>query len=175
MRIRSSFAQIFCAISQYPSIATHRTCQFWACTEPLNMPKTIESLAKCGVRAVIRFPYSEQTKRNVVLRYCPSSYQCSAAYRSCNKEAPEAFSMGSILSPTIIRPDLAPCVFHLITLWNGCRRTTFWHNELQTRLENWLKAQASGFYDESIGKFVPRYQKSTPERRLCREITDRCG
>ena len=47
---------------------------------------------------------------------------------------------------------------------NGHRRTTFWHNELQTSIENWLKAQAAGFYDEGIGKLVPRYEKCL---RLC--------
>ena len=37
--------------------------------------------------------------------------------------------------------------------------TTFWHNELQTKVENWLKAQAAGFYDEGVGKLVPGYEK----------------
>ena len=59
-----------------------------------------------------RFFYSEQATRNDVLRYYPS-WQYSAAYCSCNKEAPEAFSMGSFWSPTIICPDLASCDFHL--------------------------------------------------------------
>ena len=114
VRIRWSFAQMCCAMSLVcPSIAAHCMCQFWACGEHVNMPKTIESSAKCGVHAVIRFLYSEQATRNVVLRYCPSSWQCSAAYCSCYKEAPEAFSMGSVWSPTIICPDLAPCDFHL--------------------------------------------------------------
>ena len=114
VRIRWSFAQMCCAMSLVcPSIATHRTCQFWARNDPVNMPKTIESHAKCGVRAVIWFLYSEQATRNVVLRYCPSSWQCSSAYCSHNKEAPEAFSMGNVWSPSIIRPDLVPCDFHL--------------------------------------------------------------
>ena len=26
-------------------------------------------------------------------------------------------------------------------------------------IENWLKAQAAGFYDEGIGKLVPHYEK----------------
>ncbi|GBN90237.1 hypothetical protein AVEN_24775-1 [Araneus ventricosus] len=30
-------------------------------------------------------------------------------------------------------------------------------NELQTSLQNWLKTQAAAFYDEGIGKLVPRY------------------
>ena len=97
----------------YPSIATHRTCQFWSRSEPVNMPKTIESPTKCGVCVVIPFLYSEQVTRNVVLRYCPSSWQCSAVYCSCNREAPEAFLMDIVWSPTIIRLDLAPCDFHI--------------------------------------------------------------
>ena len=114
VRIRWSFVQICCAISLVcPSIATHHTCQFWARSEPINILKTIESPAKCGVCAVIQLLYSEKATRNVVLRYCPSSWQCLAEHCSCNKAAPEAFSMGSVWSPTIIRPDLAPCDFHL--------------------------------------------------------------
>ena len=113
VRIRWRFEQMCCAMSLVcPSIATRRTCQVWARSEPVSMPKTIESPAKCGARAVIWHLYSEQVTRNVVLRYCPS-WQYSAAYCSCNKEAPEAFSMGSAWSPIIIRPDLAPCDFHL--------------------------------------------------------------
>ena len=43
-------------------------------------PKTIEPAVKCGVRAVIQFLYLEQVTRNVILRYCPSTRQCLAAY-----------------------------------------------------------------------------------------------
>ena len=58
VRIRWSFAQTFCAKSLVcPSIATHRICQFWARSEPMNMPKTIASPVKYWVRAVIRFLY----------------------------------------------------------------------------------------------------------------------
>ena len=130
------------------SIATHRRCQFSARSEPVNIPKTIESPAKCGVRAVIRFLYSEQATRNVVLSYCPSSWQCSAAYSSCNKEAPEAFSMVSVSHPPSSARTSLPVFFMSFHVWNGSRMTTFWHNELQTSVENWLKAQAVGFYDE---------------------------
>ena len=37
-----------------------RTYQFWARREHVNMPKTIESPAKCEVRAVIRFLFVEE-------------------------------------------------------------------------------------------------------------------
>ena len=114
VRIRRSFAQMCCLMSLVcPWIATHCTCEFWARSEPVNMPKTIESPVNCGVHAVIRFLYSEQATRNVVLRYCPSSWQCSAAYYSCNKQAPEAFLMERVWSTTIICLDLAPSNFHL--------------------------------------------------------------
>ena len=114
VRIRSSFSQMCWAMSLVcPSIATHLTCQFWARSEPINMPKTIESPAKCGVLAVIKFLYWEQATRNVVLRYYPS-WKCSAVYSSCNKEAPEAFSLGSVWSTIIISADFAPCDFHLL-------------------------------------------------------------
>ena len=144
-----------------PSITTHSTCQFWASSEPVNLPKT-KSQAKSGVRAVIRFLYSEQATRNVVLRYCPSSWQCSAAYCRCNKEACEEFDH----PPSSARTWL-PVIFISFLIWNGDsdRGTKFWHNELQTSVEKWLKAQVAGFYDESIENLVPHYKKC-----LCRRI-----
>ena len=83
-------------------------------------------------------------------------WQCSAAYCRCNKESPETFSMGSVWSSA---QTWLPVIFISFLVWHGRRRTTFWHNELQTSVDNWLKAQAAGFYDESIGKLAPRYEK----------------
>ena len=58
VRIRWSFEQMCYAMSLVCSfIGTHHICQFWARSEPINIPKTIESFAKCGVGAVIRFLY----------------------------------------------------------------------------------------------------------------------
>ena len=131
-----------------PSIATHRTCKFWTCSEPINMPKIIESPAKCGVRAVIWFFYSEKATRNFALRYCPSSWQCSATHCSCSKEAPEAFLMEVFDHPPSSAQTWLPVIFISFLVGNSCRRTTFWHNELQTSVENWLKAQAAGFYEK---------------------------
>ena len=113
VRIKWSFAQMCCTISLVcPSIATQSTCEFWVRSEHVNLPKTIVSRqmwsACCNSIPLFR----KKATRNVVLRYCPS-WQCSAAHCSCNKEAPEAFSMGSVWSPTIIRPCLVPCDFHL--------------------------------------------------------------
>ena len=102
-----------------PLIASHRTCQFWAPSEHVNMPKTIAFPAKCDIFAVIQFLYSEQTTRNVVIRHCPSSWQCLAAHCSCNKEASAAFSMGSVWSPPYSL-DLAPCDFHLFYHMKRC-------------------------------------------------------
>ena len=56
VRIRRSFVQMCCAMSLvWPPIATHHTYQFWVCSDPVNMPKTIESPAKCRVCVVICF------------------------------------------------------------------------------------------------------------------------
>ena len=52
-----------------------------------------------------------------------------------------------------------PVIFASFLVRNGLWRTTFWHNELQTSVENSLKAQAAGFYEEGIGTLVPRYEK----------------
>ena len=166
VRIRWSFVQMCCAKSLvFPSIATHRTCQFWARSEPVNMSKTIESPAKCGVRAIIRFLYSEQAMRNVVLRYCPSSLQCSAAYAAATKRLLQRFRWEVFdHSPSSARTWF-PVIFISFLIWIGRRRAIFWHSEVQTSAENWLKAQVAGFYDEGIEKLVPHYKKC-----LCRSI-----
>ena len=166
-----------CAMSLVcPSMATHRTCQFWARSEPVKMPKTIETPAKCGVRAVIRFLYSEPATRNDVLRYCPSSWQCSAAHCSCNKEAPNFFSIGSVWSPTIIRPDLAPCDFHLFPRMKRCLGGHI--------LAQWVVDQRRELAENTGGWLLRRWywkvgttprKMSTSERRLCKEVAGRCG
>ncbi|GBO38699.1 Histone-lysine N-methyltransferase SETMAR [Araneus ventricosus] len=58
-------------------------------------------------------------------------------------------------------PDLAPSDFHLFAhmkRWLG-EQIFATDNELQTCVQNWLKTQAAAFYDEGIGKLVPRYDK----------------
>ena len=47
-----------------------------------------------------------------------------------------------------------PVIFITFLVCNDRRRTTFCHNGLQTSVENWLKAQAAGFYEEGIAKLV---------------------
>ena len=161
VRIRWSFAQMCCAMSLVcPSIVTHRTCQFWAHSEPVNMPKRIESPVKCGVRAVIRFLYSEQVTRNVVLRYCTSSWQYSAAYCSCKKRLLKRFRWEVYDHPPSSARTWLPVIFISFLVRKGRRKTTFWQWAADQRsVENWLKAQAAGFYEEGIGMLVPRQEK----------------
>ena len=144
-----------------PSIATYHTCQFWACSKPINMPKTIESLVKCGVRAVIRFLCSEQAMRNVVLLHDYARPHAAAATNRLLKH----FRWEVFDHPPSSAQTWLPVISISFLVWNGHRRTTIWHNELQTSIENWLKAQVAGFYDKGIGKLVPCYKKC-----LCRSI-----
>ena len=58
-------------------------------------------------------------------------------------------------------PNLAPSGFNLFPHMKWCLGGQYFgiYNELQTSVENWLKAQAAGFYDKGIGKLVLRYEK----------------
>ena len=149
VRIRWSFVQMCCAMSLVStSIATHRICQFWAHSEPINM------------RAVIQFLYSEQAMRNVVLRYCPSSWQYSAAYCSCNKEAPpglDSLWFSSLSSyETVIGGQLAQWAA------DQCR-------ELAESTGGWLLWW--GYW--KLGTML--WKMSMSEHRLCREVAGRWG
>ena len=156
IKIKWSFAQMCCAMSLVcPSIATHRTCQFWAHNEPINMPKTIEPPTKCGGHAVIQFLYSAQATRNVVLLHDNTRPHTAAA----TKRLVKRFQWEVFGHPLSSVWTWFPVIFISFLVWNGCRRTTFWHNELQISIENWLKAQAAGFYDEGTGKLVSHYEK----------------
>ena len=171
VRIRWSFAQMSLLC---PSITTHRTCQFWVRSEPVNMPKTIRVSCQMWSACYNLILYSEKAMRNVVLMYCPSSWQCSAAHCSCNKEAPEAFSIASVWSPTIIRPDLSPCDFHL-----------FRRIERSSKFNILVKWQTRGRIGwKRIGWLLWRgYWKVgtklrkmfMSEHRLGREVAGRCG
>ena len=59
------------------------------------------------------------------------------------------------------RPNLEPSDFLLFAHMKRCLGGQHFStdNELQTTVENWLKAQAAAFYDEGIGKLVSRYEK----------------
>lgn len=80
VKIRWHCAHMCCTVYLLcPSFASGRNRQFWARSEHVNMHGIIQSSVKCKVRAVIRWLLnvnegnSEQTKRNVVIRHCPSS------------------------------------------------------------------------------------------------------
>ena len=146
-------SDVLSSVSSMPSIASQRTCQFWARGEHVNMTKTVDSPAKCDVHAVIRFLYSEQvTRKIIVTRNCPSSWQRSVAHCSCNKKVPAAFSMGSVWSPPY-SPDVVLSDFHLYSDETVSRRTAFCHRHWAAdQCRELMKAQATGFYDEVIGK-----------------------
>ena len=139
MRIRWSFAQMCCAVSLVsPSIATHRTCQFWVLSEPVDMNKWWGMLSS-----------------GVVLLHDNTWPNTAAA----TKRLLMRFQWEVFDHPPSSTRTWLPVIFICFFIWNSHRRTTFWHNELQTRVENWLKAHAAGFYDEGIGKLVPLYEK----------------
>ena len=149
-----------CAMSLVcPWITTHRTCEFWARSEPLNMPKTIVSrqMWSACCNSIPSFGKSnEECCPQVLSSFMPKPRPHTAA---ATKRLLKRFLWKeSDHLPSSARTWL-PVIFIFFLVWNRCRRTTFWHNELQTSIENWLKAQVAGFYDEGIGKLVPRYEK----------------
>ena len=154
MRIRWSFAQMCCAMSLIcPSIATHRTCQFWAGNEPVNMPKTIVSRQMWSACAVIRFLYSHQVTRNVVLYDNVRPRTAAATKRLLKRFRWEVFDH----PPSSARTWL-PVIF-ISFLYETVVGQHFGTNELQTSVENWLKAQAAWLLWRGIGKLVPLYEK----------------
>ena len=145
-----------CAMSLVcPSIATHHTCQFWACSEPINMPKNNRLSRQMWSVCCYSIPLFRKCDKEC----CPQvlSFFMTILGRILQQQqrAPEAFSLGSVWSPTIVHSDLAPCDFHLFLHMNQ----SYLHNELQTSVENWLKAQVASFYDEGIGRLIQRYEK----------------
>ena len=127
VKIRWIFAQMCCAVSLVCLlIASHRTCQFWVHSEHINLRKTIEFPAKCEMRAVIQFLYSEQAKRNIVIRHCPS-WQYSATQLQ-QRGFCSVFGGKCLITHHTAR---------LGSLWfsshSSCetvsRRTTFWHRQ----------------------------------------------
>ena len=133
VRIRWRFAQMYCAMFLVcPSIATHRTCLFWARSEAANMPKTIESTVKCWVRAVIRF-FIQKKRRGilssgiVLLHDNARQHTAAATNRLLKRFRWEVFEH----PPSFARTWL-PVIFISFLVWNVRRRTTFWHNEVQT-------------------------------------------
>ena len=126
-----SFAQMCCAMSLIcPSIATHRTCQFWARIEPVNIPETIETSAKWGVRGVNRFLYSEQGRgilsSGIVLLHDNARPHTTAA----TKRHMKCFWWEVFDHPPSYARTWLPVIFTSCLFWNCRSRTEFWHNEL---------------------------------------------
>ena len=155
VRIRWSFAQMSLVC---PSIATHRTGQFWAPSEPVNMPKTIVSRqmwsAWCNSIPLFQNKRRGVLSSGIVLLHGNTRPHTAAATKRLLKR----FRWEVFDHPSSTRTWL-PVISISFLVWNGRWRTIFWHNKLQTSVENWLKAQAVVFYDEDIGKVVPRYEK----------------
>ena len=149
-----------------------------------SVSQVCQSPAKCGVCAVIWFLYSEKATRNVVLRYSPSLWQHSATHCSWNKGAPEAFSMGIHWSPTIIRPDLASCDFHLFSRVKLSEEDNIliqWaadqHSELAESTGGWLLWQGYWKVVTTLWKMFTseRWVCREVAGWVCREIAGRCG
>ena len=178
VRLRWSFAQMGCAMSLVcPPIATHRTCQLWARSEPVNIPKTIKSYAKCGVRAVIRFLYSEQATRNVFLRYCPSSGNARPHTAAATKRLLKRFRWEVFDHPPSSAWTWLPVIFISCLVWNGRRRTKFWHRQWATDLRREL-AESTGWWLLWRGYWkvgTTLRKMSTSERRLYIEVAGRCS
>ena len=128
-----------CAMSLVcPSIATNRTCLFWARNEPVNMPKTIESLAKSGVYAVIRFLYSEKNDEECRPQVLTSFMAVFGRTLQLQQRGSwSVFDGKCLISHHHPRGTWLPVIVISFRIWNGRRRTTFWHDELQTSVENW--------------------------------------
>ena len=148
-----------------PSFATHSTCQFWARSEPVNTPKTIEFPAKCGVHAVIRFLYSEKATRNVVLRCCPPSWQILG--RTLQLLRSDSCSVFDLHHPPRPVSLLFSSLSWYETVVGGqhfgsmtCRPAS----ELAGSIGGWLLWRGYWKVDTTLRKM------STPERRLCTEV-----
>ena len=159
-----------------PSIDTQFICQFWARSGLGNMSKTIEYPAKCGVHAVIRFLYFWTSDEEC----CPQVLSAfmtilgRIGYCSCNKEAPEAFSMANVWSPTINRSLWFSSLSSYETVVGGqqfgamsCKPAQL--TELAESTGGWLLWR--GYW--KVGTTLRKM--STLARRLWREVAGRCG
>ena len=160
VKIRWSFAQMCCAVSLVcPSIATHCTCQFWARSEPVSTPKN----RVCGqmwsacCNSIPLFRTSDEECCPLVLTFLLT--MLSRKLQLQQKRLLKLFRWEVFDHPPSPTRTWLPLIFISFFVWNGRRRTTFFHNELQISVENWLKAQAAGFYDDGIGKLVAGYEK----------------
>ena len=115
---------------------------------------------------------SEQAKRNVVIRYCPYSWQYSGAHFSCNKKGPTAFWIESIWSPTV-QPGLGSLLLSSLSSHEMVdQMIEFWHRQWAADKLSEL-ANSKGLLlrgDWNIGTMLRKL--SIWERRLCREKAD---
>ena len=140
----SDSAQMCYAMSLVcPSIATQSTCQFWTSSERVNTTKTIESPAKCGVRAVIRFfiqnKWRGMLSPGVVLLHDNARPHTADATKRLLKrfrwevfDHPPSSGLGSLIIISFL-------------VWNGRRRTTFWSPLWDTRQPARLSRSGPGF------------------------------
>ena len=145
-----------CAMSLVcPSIATHRTCQFWELSEPVNIAKTRVShqvwSAYCNLIPLFQNKRRGMLSSGIVLLHDNARPHTTDA----TKRLVKRFRWEVFDHPQSSARTWLSVIFISFFVWNGRRKTTFWHNELQISVENWLKAQAAGFYGEGIGNLVP--------------------
>ena len=146
MRIRWSFAQMCCTISLVcPLIATHRICQFWAHSEPINMPKTIRVSCQMWNACCNSFPLFQNKQWGmlssgiVLLHDNARPHNAAATKRLLKRFRWEVFDH----PPSSTRTWL-PVIFISFLVWNSHRRTTFWHRaadqhrELAESTGSWL-------------------------------------
>ena len=126
-----------------PSVATHLTCQFWARSEPVNMPKTIVSRQMWSA-CYNSIPLFRKFDEDVVLLHLIVRPHTAAATKRLLKRS----RWEVIDHPPSSACTWLPVIFISFRVWNCRRRTRVWYNEVQTSVENWLKAQAAGCYDK---------------------------
>ena len=138
-------------------------------------PKTMELSRQMWSVCCNTIPLFQKKTRNDVLRYCPSSWQCSFSYCSCNKEAPEAFSMGSVWSHRHL-PRLGFLWFSSLSLYETVLGG--WHfGTMRCRPANRI-----GWKHRRLASMMRLWKVCTMLRKmstsgcwLSRELVGRCG
>ena len=100
---------------------------------------------------------------------CPSSWQCSGAHCSYNKETSAVFFYGKCLI-THHMPGLGSLWFSCLYSYEMVDRTAFWHKQWALNKLSKLASMTRG-----LESWYHTMKKSTLEQRLCREVADRCS
>ena len=157
-----------------PWIATHHTCQFWVRSEPVNMPRTIESPAKCGVSVVIPFLYSEQGTRSPQVLFFFMT-MLGHILQLQQKIFWSVFG-GKCLITHHHAPGLGSLWFSSLSSYEtvvGGQHLAQWAADQRREL---LKAQTGCLLWRGYWKVGTTLRKmSTSERLLCREVAGGCG